>query len=161
MMMADRVDIWPRLEDLAVNDALAIGQDVARCHLLGIEGELEHVRWLDQLGAARAREQVVTGIFRMTHAHMAEAVEHALVGNNAVGNRKRVAGVFDGVGHVWSFVLIVARMSVSDIRDSGATRPRCPAFRCAQCGLLRVWLSALACTEYRTGARRPSVSSPH
>jgi hypothetical protein len=30
---------------------------------------------------------------------MAEAVEHALIGNDAVGERERVAGVFDGVGH--------------------------------------------------------------
>jgi hypothetical protein len=30
---------------------------------------------------------------------MAEAVEHALIGNDAVGKRERIAGVFDGVGH--------------------------------------------------------------
>jgi hypothetical protein len=30
---------------------------------------------------------------------MAEAVEHALVGDDAVGERERVAGFIDGVGH--------------------------------------------------------------
>jgi hypothetical protein len=35
----------------------------------------------------------------MPHADMAETVEHALIGDNAIGKCKGVAGFINGVGH--------------------------------------------------------------
>ncbi len=41
----------------------------------------------------------------MPHADMAETVEHALIGDDAIGKGKRVAGFIDGIGHGGSFVV--------------------------------------------------------
>src|SRR5262249_9407309 len=105
MMMAHGVYIGPRLVDLAVNDALAIRKNIAGRHLFGIERELQDVAGLDQLRTARARQQVVVGVGRMPHADMAESVEHALVGDDAIGKRKGVAGFIERTRHWASFWL--------------------------------------------------------
>ena len=56
----------------------------------GIEIELQDVVRLDQLRPARARQQVAAGVIRMAHADVAEGIEHALVGQHAVGERELV-----------------------------------------------------------------------
>jgi hypothetical protein len=97
--MADRVDVGPCLVDAAVDDALAVEGHIGRRDRLGIEREFQNVGRLDQLGAARAGEQVAPAVARVAHADVAEAVEHAFVRDDAVGERKLVAGFGEGIWH--------------------------------------------------------------
>src|SRR6202012_2526211 len=74
MMMADCVNVRPRLIDAAGNDALAVHLDLGRHYRLRIEGEFEQVGRFDQFRAARARQNIAAWIVRMTNADMAETV---------------------------------------------------------------------------------------
>src|SRR5262249_37809613 len=69
-----------------------------------------------QLGAARAGEQIAPAVARMAHADMAEAVEHAFMRDDAVGERELVAGLGEGV---WHGVFLCWR-----VRRSGSTLSR-------------------------------------
>ena len=88
MVMANRHDIAARLIDAAMNDALGVKMRVRRLHRRGIERVLQNVVGLDQGRRARARQQIAPRIARMAHADMAEGVEHALMGKDAVGERQ-------------------------------------------------------------------------
>ena len=99
VMVADRVDVGPRLVDAAMDHALAIKRHALCRDRLGVERELEDVRGLDQLGAARTGEQIAAGIGRMAHADMAESIQHAFMRDDAVGERQLVAGFGEGAGH--------------------------------------------------------------
>ncbi len=103
-MVADCVDVGPRLIDAAVDHPLAIERDPVRRYRLGIERELVDVDWLDQLGAARAGEQVTTGIGRVAHADMPECVEHAFVSDDPVGERELPASLLEDSSHGNSFL---------------------------------------------------------
>jgi hypothetical protein len=73
-----------------MDDALAIEPHARLPDRLGIECKFQNVGRLDQLGRARARQQIVLGIARMAHADVPKRVEHALVGDHAVGERQVV-----------------------------------------------------------------------
>ena len=103
MVVAHGVDVGARLVDLAVDHAFAVRQEIARREQLGVEREFEDVGRLDQLRAARARQEIATGIARVAHADMAEAVEHALMGDDTVGERERIASVVERMRHGESF----------------------------------------------------------
>ncbi len=97
VMVADRVHLRPRLVDLAVDDALAVEPLLDRLDDLRVERELVNVLRLHQLRPARARQQIAARIGRMAHADVAEGVEHAFVGDHAVGARQQFARF--GKGH--------------------------------------------------------------
>src|ERR1700694_4885668 len=99
--MADRVDVGPRLIDAAMDDALAVERHARRRYRLGVERELVDVRGLDQLRAARAGEEIAARIAGVAHADMAEAVEHAFVGDDAIGEGELIAGLVERIGHGW------------------------------------------------------------
>ena len=99
VVMAHRVDVGPCLIDAAVDDALAVKRQVGMNGRLRIERELQNIGRLDQLGAARAGEQIAPAVGRMAHADVAEAVEHAFMRDDAVGERELVAGFSEGIGH--------------------------------------------------------------
>jgi hypothetical protein len=86
-----------------MDHAFPIGQIAGRREQLGIERKFQDVGRLDQLRAARARKQIAAGIGRMADADMTEAVEHALMGDNAVGQRQLIAGFVEGIRHRGSF----------------------------------------------------------
>ena len=88
-----------RLIDAAVNDALGVEMHFRRLHRLGIERVFQDVARLDQRRRARARQQIALGIGRVAHADMAEGVEHAFVGENAVGEREFGDEIVQRVGH--------------------------------------------------------------
>ena len=94
--MAHRHDIAARLIDAAMDDALGIEPCGGALHRLGIELVLEDVVGLDQQRRARARQQVAVRIGGMAHADMAEGIDHALVGQDAVGNGE----FLDEIGHI-------------------------------------------------------------
>ena len=97
--MTHGVDVRPRFEDLAMDDAFRIHGQRRRLHRLGIEVEFVEIARLDQLRRARARQEVPVWIFGMAHADMAERVEHAFMRDHAVGNRELVADVGKRHGH--------------------------------------------------------------
>ena len=99
MVMTDRHDVGTRLIDAAVNDALGVKMHLRRFHRIGIERELQNIVGLDQQRRARARQQITPRIARMTRADMAEGVKHALVGENAVGERQLRDSVLQCIGH--------------------------------------------------------------
>src|SRR2546430_59110 len=82
MMMAHRDHVRPRLEDLAMDDALRIEVHGRRLDGLRVEVELQDVVRLHQLGGTRAREEIAPRIVGMADADMAEGVDHAFVGEN-------------------------------------------------------------------------------
>ena len=98
-MMAHRVHVRPRLEDLAVDHALRIGPRHRRHDRIGVEIVFEDVVGLHQRRRARAREKIALRIVRIAHADVAEGIENAFVGDDAVRGREIAAQVFQGVGH--------------------------------------------------------------
>ena len=50
--------------------------------------------------AARARQEIAVRIGRVAQADMAETVEHALMGDDAIGKRELVAGFGKRIGHL-------------------------------------------------------------
>ena len=68
-----------------MDEALEIARPAARVDGGAVEVVLHDVGRRHQLGSDRARHQVAVGGFLVTHAHMAVPVDHALVGQDAVG----------------------------------------------------------------------------
>ena len=95
MVMADGVHVRPRLVNAAVDHPFAVHLALGRRHRFGIEGEFEQVRRLDQFGTARPRQEIAPRIVGMAHADVAETVEHALMGDNAISKRKLIAQVVE------------------------------------------------------------------
>ena len=85
MAVHDRHHVLPLAEDLAVNEPLQIGRRAARHDRIAVEVELQHVLLGDQRRRHAAGQQKPIGSFRMPHADMAEAVDHALIEQDMVG----------------------------------------------------------------------------
>jgi hypothetical protein len=108
VMVADRSYVRPRLVNLAMDDALGIKLDGRRMHGARLEIEFENIAGFNQLGRARARQQIAPGLVRMTQADMPEGVDHAFMGEDAIGDGKLVAQVGEFVRHgvlsgrIWS-----------------------------------------------------------
>ena len=86
--MNHRLNDRANLINEAVDHALGIEPARRRHDRLGIQRELEDVVGLNQLGPARARQEITSGVVGMTYAHVPEGIEHVLVGEDAVGARK-------------------------------------------------------------------------
>ena len=91
-MMADRHHVRPRLVDLAVDHALGILRRGIARPAGEVEVELDRSSGSTSSGARRARQDVAVGIVGMAHADVPEGVEHALVGDDAVGDRELAEG---------------------------------------------------------------------
>ena len=98
-MMADRHHVGTRLEDRGVDGDLAIEPVGRRHHRLAVEIEHENVRRLHQLRRAMARDQEMLGVLGVAQAHMAEGVEHALIGEDAIGEGYLLTRLGEAVGH--------------------------------------------------------------
>ena len=68
-----------------MDEALEIGRAAARIDRLALERELHDVVLLDAVRRARARQQEALRIVGMARADMAEGVDHAFAGEDAVG----------------------------------------------------------------------------
>jgi hypothetical protein len=99
MVMAHCIDVGPCLIDAAMDHALAVERHAFGGQRLGVERELVDIRSLDQLRTAGAGEKITARIVRMSHADMAEAVEHAFMRDDSVGERQLIAGLVEGIGH--------------------------------------------------------------
>ena len=99
VMVANSHHLRTCFVNLAMDDALAIKSRFDRRYDLRVEGELVNILRLHQLRAARARHQIAPRIGRMPHGDVAEGVEHAFVGNHAVGAREQVASFVEFVWH--------------------------------------------------------------
>src|SRR5580704_8507319 len=91
VMVADRGYVRTRLVDFAMNDALGIELDGRWIHGARLEIEFENIAAFDQFGRARTRQQIAPGLIRMAPADMPERVDHALMGEDAIGHGKLVA----------------------------------------------------------------------
>ena len=86
MRMHDGIDIGPRLEDLAVQVALAVHPPAARIDRLAVgDAEFEHVLGSHERGRHGAGQQEAGWVLGRAHADMAEAVEHGLVHQDPIG----------------------------------------------------------------------------
>ena len=74
---------------LGVEPAVLGGDGIA------VEGEFDDVVDRDKLGAARAGEEVAAGIGRMAGRDVAEVVDDALAGEDAVGDDEICQGMGD------------------------------------------------------------------
>ena len=101
--MTHGMHVGAQLIDAAMDHAFPIGQIAGRREQFGIEGELQDVGRLDQLRAARARKQISSRIGGMADADMTEAVEHAFMGDDPVGQRQLIAGFVEDIRHGRSF----------------------------------------------------------
>ena len=99
MMMTHRVHVRPRLENLAVDDALRIGPRHRRHDRIGVEIVFEDVAGLHQRWRARAREKIALRVVRIAHADVAEGIENALVRDNTIGGSKIAAQLCERIGH--------------------------------------------------------------
>jgi hypothetical protein len=105
MVMTDRMDVGPRLIDLAVDDHLAVEPHARRHHRLGIERHLQDVGRLDQLRGAVPRNEIAARILRVAGTDMPECIDDAFVGKNAVGDGELVAQGGEWVRHRGSLLL--------------------------------------------------------
>ena len=85
MAVHDRPDPGQGLVDLAVDEALDIESAAPRLQGIAVDIELEDVVRRDQARRHAAREQKARRVRLVPHADMAEAVDHALVGQDPVG----------------------------------------------------------------------------
>ena len=107
MAVHDGVDVGPRLVDFAVDEALDVHEPPGLIDRIGIEVVLHDVGGGDDRRRLRARQEIAVRRMGMADRHMAVAVEHALVGEDAVrrdevldrGGVDRAAGLR---GDFWS-----------------------------------------------------------
>src|SRR6516225_10485800 len=90
-MMTDGMDVGTGQIDATMNDPFAIEKPNRRRDRLRVERKFQDVARLDQFRTAGACQQISSGIGRMAHADMAEAIEHALMSKNAICKSKFVA----------------------------------------------------------------------
>src|SRR5208282_2073240 len=76
------------LVERAMDEALVIGPPAARLERLALEGEFHDVLGGDAFGRPRARQEIALGIMRVPGADMAEAVDHAHGGKDAIGRNQ-------------------------------------------------------------------------
>src|SRR6516165_5905141 len=98
-MMAHRHHIGARLIDFAVDDALAIEPLFDRLDDSRVEAELVDILRMHQFRRARARHQVTVGISRVAHGNVTEGVEHAFIGDHAVGAREQLTRFVELIWH--------------------------------------------------------------
>ena len=137
MVVAHGIHVGARLEDLAMDHALGIRTRHRRHDRVGVEVVFQDVVRLDQRGRARARQEIALRVLRMAHADVAEGIQNALVGDDAVGGQ-RVRGAalreYRARGHSFMWR---GQQSPSGVPDQPVLPPAQPvvasACRCARC----------------------------
>ena len=86
MAMYHRLHLGTRTIDFAVDETLQIDTAAVGIERRAVEIESEDVFPADQRGRHVACEQKVIGRLVVTHAHMPETVDDALVVENSIGN---------------------------------------------------------------------------
>src|SRR6266436_8385871 len=85
MAMYDRLDVGMGLVDFAVDEALDIERTTAWLESIAVEIELQDIAGRDQARSHAAGEQKAPRVRLVPHADMSEAIDHALVREDAVG----------------------------------------------------------------------------
>ena len=88
MVVHHGVHVRPRFVDRAVDEALQIGRAAALVDRRAVEGIFDDVVALDALRRARPRQQIMLRIVGMPGADMAEGIDDALVGQDAIGGHQ-------------------------------------------------------------------------
>ena len=79
MAVHDRLDLGMGLVDLAVDKSFEIERAAVRLDRIAVAVEFHEVGGGNQAGRHAARQEEMLGVFVVTHADMAEAVDDALV----------------------------------------------------------------------------------
>src|SRR5690349_7113258 len=101
MMMAHRIYIRSRLVDAAMDHPFAVQSDIGLLDRPRIEGELENIVRLHQLGSTRSRHQIASGVGRVPHGHVPERVENPFIRDHAVSPCEQCASFIEFAGHDW------------------------------------------------------------
>ena len=96
MIVHDRVHVRTRLEDLAVNEALAHRLPSPRIDRIAVEIVLHDVLRHHQLRRKRARQEIALGIAVRAHAYVSVGIDDAVLGQDSVCG-DQVFGVAHGV----------------------------------------------------------------
>src|SRR5689334_14351754 len=86
MTVQHGVDVGPRLVDLGMDEALRIDRAIALVERLAVEIELHNVGPADTARRERRRHQKTVLALGMADADVAEAVDHALAVEDAIGS---------------------------------------------------------------------------
>src|SRR6266852_7508519 len=93
MIVHDRVYVRTRLEDLAVNEALAHRLSSPRIDRAAVQIVLHDVLGHHQFRRERARQKIALGVAFRAHAYVSVSVDDAVLGENSIGRDE----VFDQV----------------------------------------------------------------
>ncbi len=153
----DRLHLRARLVDLPVDKALQVAGAAARVDGVAVEIEFHDVGGGDQRRRHASRQQKAVRVPVVPGADMAKAVEHPLIGEDAIGGDK-----------------IADQLAVG--RNCGSARGRpvrqhhpdpTPVTRFRSIRHLRVWIASVPALrgrsdadQDRTGASRPSAGWP-
>ena len=85
MTVDDGIHVGPDFVDFAVNETFEGQPAAALIDRVGVEVELHDVLGGHERRRQRARHQVAVWIRRMPDAHMPGFIEHALLGQDAIG----------------------------------------------------------------------------
>ncbi len=87
MAVHHRIDVRPRLVNLAVDEALAVKQHAVIFGIDRLAVEIEHqdIGRGDRFRRDRTRDHIAVRIARIAHADMAEGVEHVKPRQRAIG----------------------------------------------------------------------------
>jgi len=88
MAVDDRLDIGPNLVNLAVDETLQIRGATARIDRLIVQVVFDDVLRGHQGRRSRAGNEVMLGVPGRPDTDMAESVNHALVGQDAIGENQ-------------------------------------------------------------------------
>jgi hypothetical protein len=93
------MNVGARLVDAAVDHQLAEQPRAGRLDRLGIQRQFENVGRLHELGCAVAGDEIAVRIGGMAETDMPECIEHAFIGEHAIGDRQFLAGFSERIGH--------------------------------------------------------------
>ncbi len=85
MAVHDRLDLGMGLVDLAVDKSFEVDSAARLVDRIAVAVEFHDVGGGNQAGSHAARQQEMLGDFVVTHADMAEAVDDALIIEDAIG----------------------------------------------------------------------------
>ncbi len=88
MVVHHRMHVRPRLVDRAVDEALEIGRAAVFVDRGAVEPIFDYVAVLDALGGSRPRQKIMLRLVGMPRADMAEQIDNAFVGQDAVGGHQ-------------------------------------------------------------------------
>jgi hypothetical protein len=83
-----------------MDEALEVGFAIVAPDRFAIQRELHDIGPLHEPRAPRARQKIAIGVFRVTHAHVPEDIDDALIAENVICGYEFVQDIFGRSLHV-------------------------------------------------------------